>query len=51
MRRADGLGPIDTLLGAYKSHYVNRVANALLKATRISIGVSGSIPVGGRIVR
>ena len=29
---------IDTPAASYKGHYVNRVADALLKATRISIG-------------
>ena len=33
---------IDTRRGSHKGHYVNRVADALLKATRISIGVSAA---------
>ena len=34
--------PIDTRFGSCNIHYVNRVADALLKATRISIGVSAA---------
>ena len=37
-----GLGLIDTRRGSPNSHYVNRVADALLKATRISIGISAA---------
>ena len=35
---SDVLRLIDTLVGSPKGHYVNRVADTLLKATRISIG-------------
>ena len=36
------LNPIDTRLGSPKDHYVNQVADALMKATGDSIGVADS---------
>ena len=42
MRRFGVLRFVDTRRGSRKGHYVNRVADALLKATRISIGVSAA---------
>ena len=38
MRRSGARHLIDTRRASHNSHYVNRVADALLKATRISIG-------------